>query len=53
MASAEFAAAVPTNGLGHYPAALAAAQQASEHDELGFGVWVLPELIEARCDAGS
>jgi ATP/maltotriose-dependent transcriptional regulator MalT len=52
MASAEFATAVLHNGLGHYPAALAAAQQASEHDELGFGVWVLPELIEAAVRCG-
>src|SRR5450755_2398473 len=40
MASAEFATAVLHNGLGHYQAALVAAQQACEHDELGFGVWV-------------
>jgi len=52
MASAEFATAVLHNGLGHYTAALAAAQQASEHDELGFGVWVLPELIEAAMRCG-
>ena len=52
MASAEFATAVLHNGLGHYTAALAAAQQASEHDELGFGVWVLPELIEAAVRCG-
>ena len=52
MASAEFATAVLHNGLGHYPAALAAAQQACEHDELGFGVWVLPELIEAGVRSG-
>ncbi len=47
MANAEFATAVLHNGLGHYEAALTAAQQACEHDELGFGVWVLPELVEA------
>ena len=47
MASAEFATAVLHNGLGNYTTALAAAQQACEHDELGSGVWVLPELIEA------
>src|SRR5260370_30430780 len=52
MAGVEFAAAVLHNGLGHYPAALAAAQQAREHDELGFGVWVLPELIEAAVRCG-
>jgi DNA-binding CsgD family transcriptional regulator len=52
MAGVEFAAAILHNGLGHYPAALAAAQQAREHDELGFGVWVLPELIEAAVRSG-
>jgi ATP/maltotriose-dependent transcriptional regulator MalT len=52
MAGVEFAAAVLHNGLGHYPAALAAAQQAREHDGLGFGVWVLPELIEAAVRSG-
>jgi len=52
MASAEFATAVLHNGLGHYQAALVAAQQACEHDELGFGVWVLPELIEAAARSG-
>ena len=52
MASVEFATAVLHNGLGHYKTALAAAQQACEHDELGFGVWVLPELIEAGVRSG-
>ena len=52
MASAEFATAVLHNGLGHYTAAVDAAQQACEHDELGFGVWVLPELIEAGVRSG-
>jgi DNA-binding CsgD family transcriptional regulator len=52
MAGVEFAAAVLHNGQGHYPAALAAAQIARDHDELGFGVWVLPELIEAAVRSG-
>jgi DNA-binding CsgD family transcriptional regulator len=52
MAGAEFASAVLHNGLGHYEAALAAAQRASEHDELGFGGWILPELIEAAARSG-
>ena len=52
IAGVEFAAAVLHNGLGHYPAALAAAQQAREQDELGFGVWGLPELIEAAVRSG-
>jgi hypothetical protein len=29
-----------------------AAEQACEHDELGFGVWVLPELVEAAARSG-
>jgi DNA-binding CsgD family transcriptional regulator len=49
---ADWAAAVLHNGLGEYPDALVAAQRASEHDELGFGVWVLPELIEAAVRCG-
>jgi DNA-binding CsgD family transcriptional regulator len=52
MAGVEFATAVLHNGLGHYETALAAAQQAREHDELGFGIWVLPELIEAAVRLG-
>jgi DNA-binding CsgD family transcriptional regulator len=52
MAGAEFAAAVLHNGLGDYKAALAAAQRASQHDELGFGGWILPELIEAAARSG-
>jgi DNA-binding CsgD family transcriptional regulator len=52
MAGIEFAAAVLHNGREDYPAALAAARQAREHDELGFGVWVLPELIEAAVRTG-
>ncbi len=52
VASAEFAAAVLHNGLGNYQGALTAARRAREHDELGFGVWVLPELIEAAARSG-
>ena len=44
---AEWAAAVLHNGLGEYAEAAAAAQRAYEHEVLGFGGWVLPELIEA------
>jgi DNA-binding CsgD family transcriptional regulator len=51
-ASAEYAGVVLHNGLGNYQAALTAAQQAREHDQLGFGVWVLPELIEAAVRSG-
>jgi DNA-binding CsgD family transcriptional regulator len=49
---AEWAAAVLHNGLGEYGLALVAAQQALEQDELGFAVWVLPELIEAAARTG-
>jgi DNA-binding NarL/FixJ family response regulator len=52
MAGVEFATAVLHNGLGHYDTALAAAQRGREHDELGFGVWILPELIEAAVRLG-
>ena len=40
------------NGLGEYADAAAAAQRAYEHDVLGFGGWVLPELIEAAVRSG-
>jgi DNA-binding CsgD family transcriptional regulator len=49
---AEWAAAVLYNGLGEYAEAQAAAERAYEHDGLGFGVWVLPELIEAAARSG-
>jgi DNA-binding CsgD family transcriptional regulator len=49
---AEWAAAVLHNGLGEYGLALVAAQQALEQDELGFAVWVLPELVEAAARSG-
>jgi DNA-binding NarL/FixJ family response regulator len=52
MAGVGFATAVLHNGLGHYETALTAAQQAREHDKLGFGIWVLPELIEAAVRIG-
>jgi DNA-binding CsgD family transcriptional regulator len=44
---AEYATAVLCNGLGRYQAALAAAQRASEHDDLGLFGWALVELVEA------
>ena len=49
---AEWAMAVLHNGLGEHAKALAAAERAYEHDGLGFGVWVLPELIEAAARHG-
>jgi DNA-binding CsgD family transcriptional regulator len=52
ITSAEYATALLSNGLGRYEAALAAAQNACEHEELGVTCFVTPELIEAavRCD---
>jgi DNA-binding CsgD family transcriptional regulator len=44
---AEYATAVLYNGLGRYRQALAAAQCASEHDDLGLYGWALIELVEA------
>jgi DNA-binding CsgD family transcriptional regulator len=44
---AEYATAVLYNGLGRYREALAAAQRASEHDDLGLYGWALIELVEA------
>jgi DNA-binding CsgD family transcriptional regulator len=49
---AEYAAAVLHNGLGRYQAALAAAQRACEHDELGLFGWALIELVEAAARSG-
>jgi DNA-binding CsgD family transcriptional regulator len=49
---AEAATAVLSNGLGRYDAALAAAQKACEHDELGVTCFVAPELIEAAARCG-
>jgi DNA-binding CsgD family transcriptional regulator/tetratricopeptide (TPR) repeat protein len=47
----EYATAVLENGRGNYAAALAAARQACEHEEL-FATRVLPEYIEAAVRAG-
>jgi DNA-binding CsgD family transcriptional regulator len=44
---AEYATAVLYNGLGRYRESLAAAQRASEHDDLGLYGWALIELVEA------
>ncbi len=44
----EWASAVLYNALGRYAEAVVAAEQASSHpEELGLGVWALPELVEA------
>jgi DNA-binding CsgD family transcriptional regulator len=47
IALAEYTTAVLYNGLGGYQAALAAAQRACEHDDLGLFAWSLMELVEA------
>ncbi|MEC3979596.1 ATP-binding protein [Amycolatopsis sp. H20-H5] len=44
--------AVLYNGLGDYPAALAAARQATDQGGLGFAGLVLPELVEAAVRCG-
>ena len=44
---AEYTTAVLYNGLGGYQTALAAAQRACEHDDLGLFAWSLIELVEA------
>ncbi|MDE2450955.1 MAG: LuxR family transcriptional regulator, partial [Gammaproteobacteria bacterium] len=48
----EHASALLCNGLGHYEAAFARAQQASAQDELSISVWSLPELVEAAARSG-
>lgn len=44
---AGYATAVLYNGLGRYASALAGAQRACEHEDLGFFGWSLAELVEA------
>jgi DNA-binding CsgD family transcriptional regulator len=43
----DYATALLCNGLGDYEAALAAAQAACEHDDLGLVAWPMIELVEA------
>jgi DNA-binding CsgD family transcriptional regulator len=50
---AEHAAAVLYNGLGRYPAALAAAERACEYEDLGVFGWALVELAEAGARSGT
>jgi DNA-binding CsgD family transcriptional regulator len=49
---AEYARAVVYNGFGHYENALAAAQRACDHDDLGLYAWGLTELVEAAARSG-
>jgi len=53
ISHAEHAAAVLYNGLGRYPAALAAAQRACQHEDLGVFGWALAELVEAGARGGT
>jgi DNA-binding CsgD family transcriptional regulator len=48
-----YATAVLNNGLGRYEAALVGAQQACEHEDLGFFGWSLVELVEAGVRSGA
>jgi DNA-binding CsgD family transcriptional regulator len=48
-----YATAVLNNGLGRYEAALAGAQEACAHEDLGFYGWSLVELIEAASRIGA
>ncbi len=53
ISHAEHAAAVLYNGLGRYRAAVAAAQRACEHEDLGVFGWALVELVEAGARSGA
>ncbi len=50
---AGYVTAVLYNGLGRYQAALAGAQRACEHEDLGFFGWSLVELVEAGARSGA
>ena len=50
---AHYATAVLYNGLGHYEKALAAAERACAHEDLGFYGWALIELVEAGARSGA
>ncbi|MGC5311847.1 ATP-binding protein [Micromonospora zamorensis] len=49
---AGYATAVLSNGLGQYPAALKAARQATEYEDLAVFNWTLGELVEAAVRVG-
>jgi DNA-binding CsgD family transcriptional regulator len=52
LSAGEWARAVFHNSHGRYDAALAAAREGSDLDELGVTAWALPELIEAAARCG-
>jgi DNA-binding CsgD family transcriptional regulator len=49
---AQWATALLYNGLGRYEDALAAAQSACVHEDLGFFGWALTDLVEAAARSG-
>ena len=53
LGMAGYVTAVLNNGLGRYPAALAGARLACEHDDLGYFNWSLAELVEAGVRSGA
>ena len=53
LGMAGYVTAVLNNGLGRYPAALAGARLACEHDDLGYFNWSLAELVEAGLRSGA
>jgi AAA ATPase domain len=53
ISAARWASAVFYNGLGHYDKALAAAEQACGHGDLGYADWSLAELILAAARTGN
>ena len=50
---AAYARSVLCNGLGHHERAREAALRAFEHDQLGYGPFVVPELAEAASRTGA
>ena len=53
VALAEYARAILYNGLGRYAAALAAARQACENEDLCLVPWAFSELVEAGARSGN
>jgi DNA-binding CsgD family transcriptional regulator len=49
---ADYASSVLCNGLGRHGAARDSAWRAFQHDELGYGPYVVPELVEAASRTG-
>src|SRR4029077_857211 len=49
---ANYVSSVLDNGLGRHDAARDAAWRAFEHDQIGYGPWVVPELAESAARSG-